>query len=244
MSLPWHRQALRAGVRANFGPGEDWMKQSGAIIVIVVMVAFCVIYASWRIDAGRNRGDGPTIIISESGEKHRVTPRMSEASQKKVLAQAPEFSMEGNDGATYRLSELLQHGPVLLTFIKIGCPCSEAAQPYFNRLQADYPGARILGVIDGQRGPAEVWAKRIKIAYPYLIDPDLKLVREYGVENSAYTVLIAQDGRIAMHWPGYSESVLGELNARLATLTHSATKPIDVADAPTELYTGCPYDLN
>ena len=46
-----------------------------------------------------------------------------------VSRQAPDFSKKAADGENYVLRELIRHGPVLLTFIKIGCPCSEAAQP-------------------------------------------------------------------------------------------------------------------
>ena len=132
---------------------------------------------------------------------------------------------------------------MVLTFIKIGCPCSEAAQPFFNRLRAAYPHARILGVIDGDLGPANLWAKKIRVSYPLLLDPNLQLVRAYGVENSAYVVLVDQKGQIVMHWPGYCASMLQELGATLALLTRSAVRPIDTVDAPVEFYSGCPYDL-
>ena len=73
--------------------------------------------------------------------KHVVTPSMAEASRGMVFRQAPAFTLKATDGAEYSLGELIHEGPLLLTFIKIGCPCSEAAQPFFNRLRAAYPHA-------------------------------------------------------------------------------------------------------
>ena len=45
-------------------------------------------------------------------------------------------------------------------------------------------------MIDGELGPAKLWSGKIRASYPSLLDPDLKLVRAFGVENSAYVVLI------------------------------------------------------
>ncbi len=168
---------------------------------------------------------------------------MAEKSRGMVLRQAADFTLKATDGKEYSLSKLIQDGPVLLTFIKIGCPCSESAQPYFNRLQATYPPVRVLGVIDGVLGQANLWARKLRPSYPLLLDPDLKLVRAYGVENSAYVVLVDQKGQIKMHWPGYSASMLQELGAALAVMSGSRLIPISTTDAPNELYTGCPYDL-
>lgn len=176
-------------------------------------------------------------------EKHLVTPAMAEASRGMVMREAADFRGVANDGREYALRDLLRQGPVVLTFIKIGCPCSQAAQPYFNQVAAAYPSVRVLGVIDGELGPAQLWIRQLRTAYPVLLDPDLKLVRLFGVENSAYVIVVDRYGRIAMHWPGYSASMLQQLGAALASMTGTPFRPIDTLDAPADLYTGCPYAL-
>lgn len=219
------------------------MRQSAIILFAFPVLGVGFLYAWVRMSSETDIfGKSPTEVPGVPA-KHIVTPRMSEASRGMVSRQAPDFSKKATDGENYALRELIRQGPVLLTFIKIGCPCSEAAQPYFNRLKTSYSQARILGVIDGELGPANLWASKIRVSYPLLLDPDLELVRAYGVENSAYVILIDQQGRLAMHWPGYSASMLQELGASLARLTRSIPRLIDVSDAPGELYTGCPYDL-
>ena len=98
----------------------------------------------------------------EETPKHLVTPQMTEASRGMVLKPAPDFRCRGSDGVEYALADLIRKGPVLLTFTKIGCPCSEAAQPFFNRLAASYRRVQVLGVIDGELGPAKLWASKIE----------------------------------------------------------------------------------
>lgn len=217
------------------------MNRYTAPAVVGLMFVGAVIYASVRLGNAVDRADRSSDSSDES--KHLVTPHMTEASHGMVRRSAPDFRSPANDGQEYALGELTRQGPVLLTFIKIGCPCSQAAQPYFNRLAANYPSVRILGVIDGDLGPASLWLKQIGTSYPVLLDPGLKLVRGYGVENSAYAILIDRSGRIAMHWPGYSASMLQQLGAMLASLSGTPLRPIDTFDAPIELYTGCPYAL-
>jgi peroxiredoxin len=178
------------------------MKRPGAIGFVALMLVLGILYAWFRLSSELGNWENPTTIITVETAKHVVTPSMAEASRGMVFRQAPAFTLKATDGAEYSLGELIREGPLLLTFIKIGCPCSEAAQPYFNRLRAAYPHVRIFGVIDGDLGPANLWAKKIRVSYPLLLDPNLQLVRAYGVENSAYVVLVDQKGQITMHWPG------------------------------------------
>ena len=219
------------------------MKRFGATGIVTLLVAFSILYAWLRLSPEIGSSGEANSGIPEETPKHLVTPKMAEASRGMVLRQAPAFTLKATDGAEHSLGTLIHEGPLLLTFTKIGCPCSEAAQPFFNRLAATYPSVRVLGVIDGDLGPANLWASKIRASYPALLDPDLRLVRAYGVENSAYVVLIDTAGRITAHWPGYSASMLQQLGASLAALTGSPLRPIETTDAPGDLYTGCPYEL-
>ena len=220
------------------------MKRFRATGIVALMVALSILYAWLRLSPEFGSSGEANTGIPEETPKHLVTPKMAEASRGMVLRQAPAFTLKATDGAEHSLGELIREGPLLLTFTKIGCPCSEAAQPYFNRLASHaIRDVRVLGVIDGDLGPANLWVSKIRASYPLLLDPDLRLVRAYGVENSAYVVLVDQKGRITAHWPGYSASMLQQLGAALARLTRSAFRPIDTLDAPVELYSGCPYDL-
>ena len=218
------------------------MRQLPVVVFAVLAPSVGLIYAWSRFGEEQGPSSVASVII-EGPAKHLVTRKMAEASRGMCGRKAPEFARDASDGKTYALEELTRRGPVILTFIKDGCPCSEAAQPFFNEVRAAYPGATILGVIDVGSVAARRWAARCRVSYPLLLDPGLDLVRAYGVENSAYVILVDPTGRIAAHWPGYSASMLQELGEMLARLSGSEEKPIDLTDAPDELYTGCPYDL-
>ncbi len=184
--------------------------------------------------------------LSDLGDletKHLVSEETLRNKQALIERKAQTFHLPATDGQSYDLAELLGRGPVVLTFIKLGCPCSEAAQPYFNRVRAAYPRTTFLGVIDADEPVAQSWAARHHARYPLVLDPDLTVVRGFEAENSAYVVVIDRQGRIAAYWPGYSAGMLLELGETLARLSQVEQVELDVSDAPAELYTGCPYML-
>lgn len=178
--------------------------------------------------------------------KHKVTPAMLvEARQSTGAGATPFAACESTDGRSYSLDDLTTGGrPAVLVFIKDGCPCSESAQPYFNRLHAAYgERARFVGVIGGNTAEARRWAVSHEVRFPILADPDLEIVRRYRAKNSAYVALISRDGRIAKLWPGYSSGMLNELGAELSRLSGAPERLIEVSGAPLELYSGCPYGV-
>ncbi len=186
--------------------------------------------------------DAVPIIIE--GRKHTATAEMQAAAAAREKQAAPAFRAEADDGQTYSLSDLARAGSLALIFIKDGCPCSVAAGPFYGRLAESYGSrVRFFGVIDGNAEVARKWARANHVPFPILADPDLRIVREYKAENSAYFAIIAPDGSIEKYWPGYSADMLREANELLARFAGVEAKLLDVAGAPEDLYTGCPYEL-
>ena len=181
-------------------------------------------------------------VFGPASNSHPVTPAMLSSAKEKSGSRLPDVSAEGSDGRTTSLAEVAADRPAVLFFIKGGCPCSEAAEPYFHRLYESY-GARVafLGVIDGDRAAAKEWADRHRSPYPVLADADLRIIEACGAERSAYVAVIARGGSIDRLWPGYSERMLAELDARLAHLTGLNNPPIDATGAPRELASGCSF---
>lgn len=219
------------------------MKRVGSAILFVMFLGLVSLYARARLRSELAGAEvfGPTRTRPPSS--HIVTKKMADSSRSMLERTAASFETVDADGRFYKLSELCGRGPVVLTFVKNGCPCSEAAQPFFNQVQAAYPGAGFFGVIEAASDTATRWATRFHVTYPLLLDPDSRIIRDYGVENSAYVVLVDRQGRIRKHWPGYSVGMLRELGATLAELTGCPEHPLDVSDAPDEEYSGCPFDL-
>lgn len=218
------------------------MKSIPLVLFGLTVTTMGGLYGWTRFRSGLPEGRQDLVII-EGPTKHLVTEEMAIAGRTMLDRPAFRFAKPGTDGVTHELDEMLRQGPVLLTFIKQGCPCSEAAQTYFNQIHEAYPRVSMLGVINVEIESAKRWAARFHANYPLLLDPAEELVRGYEVENSAYAVLIDRDGRIVKYWPGYSESMLNQLGSSLARMTGSTERKLDFRDAPTELYTGCPYAL-
>ena len=174
--------------------------------------------------------------------KHTVTRTMLRDAGEEAGRPAPPFVARGGDGATYSLATLTRGTPLALVFIKDGCPCSVAAEPYFQRLYHLYRGRlRLVGVIDGDAAVARAWAREQKSPYPILTDPDLAIARAYGAKGSAYVALVTPAGRVERLWPGYSQSMLRQLGARAAALAGVAERPFDAAGAPAKLFAGCRF---
>ncbi len=198
--------------------------------------AFSLIRYEW------NEPSATAPILIEGPQRHLVRPEMLIATAKMTDFAAPPFRAPATDENVYDVKELTRDETVVLVFIKDGCPCSQAAQPFFNQLFDAYgKHARFFGVFDGSVSKAKKWATQYQAGFPFLSDPDLRIVHEYKAENSAYVALIAKGGTIDKFWPGYSVDMLADAAARLARLTGVVAKPIDVREAPTEMTTGCPY---
>jgi peroxiredoxin len=220
------------------------MKTSTAVLLAIPIGVLGVAYALARIGAevGTPPPEGDTVIIVSSDRRHTATPDMLTATGSMENRAAPSFHAEGDDGKSYSLRDLAREGPLALVFIKDGCPCSVAAGPYYSRLAESY-GSHVwfFGVINGNAEVARKWSRANRVSFPILCHPDLKIVHEYQAENSAYFAVITRGGTIEKYWPGYSVDMLKEANALLARLAGMEERPIDVADAPLEMYSGCPY---
>lgn len=218
------------------------MKPSTQLALLIAPALAAGLFFAWvRLRSELGEESEPALTIGGEPRTHRVSEETLAASRLQVGRMAAPFRRAATDGRAHELAAELERGPVVLTFIQRECPCSVAAQPFFNRLAAAYRGATFLGVIDAEEATARRWATTQRVGYPLLLDPDLELVQACGVENSAYVVVVDPAGRIAAYWPGFSVGMLNDLSAVLARLTASAEQAIDTTEAPVELYTGCPY---
>jgi peroxiredoxin len=184
----------------------------------------------------------PSASTSGLPSKHKVTSAMLSTTERAEGRSAIPFEAPDAQGRLRSLHDLAVARPLVMVFIKNGCPCSSAAQTFLNRLYDQYGSVcRFVGVIDGGADEAKAWGEANHVTFPILQDPDLAIVHRYEVENSAYVALIAPGGRIEKMWPGYSGEMLRELGHRIARTTQHPERLFAVNDAPSELYSGCPY---
>lgn len=208
------------------------------LLIAIVTLAGAGAYAFVR--SGGRFGSPGKVAFAEP-EKHLVTPAMLAQTDAMARRSAPSFRARATDGATYDLADITKESPLVLVFIKDGCPCSADAQRFFNRLHEAYgKEARFLGVIDSDDAHARAWGHQHRTTFALLIDPDLAIARAYQAESSAYMAVMEKGGVIDRLYPGYSVTMLAEASERIARLAGVAARPIDASGAPDELSTGCP----
>ncbi len=97
---------------------------------------------------------------------------------------APDFNLTDVQGEAHQLSVALQQCPVLLLFFR-GTWCADcrnylaALQRHYSQLQAI--GVQILGIAHQRADIVAGYFKREPISYPYLLDTDANVIREYGL---------------------------------------------------------------
>ena len=193
-----------------------------------------------------HRGPGPATpsatLRAAADEKHYVTLKQLLGSGASARQPAPPFAAPTHDGQTFRLEDALEGQPLVLIFIKNGCPCSVEAEPHFHQVLDLYQGhVRFAGVIDGTLETARQYARDQRVPYPVLADPERAIIRAYRAESSVYVAVIRPDGVIDQLWPGYSAEMMRELGRRIAELSETQERRIDVRGIPTVLTTGCPF---
>jgi peroxiredoxin len=176
-------------------------------------------------------------------EKHYVTPRQLADSNAMIHRAVDAVSAEGADGHSVGWGEISGRRPVVLVFIKDGCPCSAEFEPFFQRVERLYRDAvHFAGVIDAEAARARRYAAEQHVPYPVLADPQRRIIGCLRAENGGYFVLLTPQGVIDGLWPGCSAEGMRELGRRIAKLAHLEERPLDLTGMPGPLTTGCPFE--
>jgi peroxiredoxin len=151
----------------------------------------------------------------------------------KIGSAAPAFSAKGTDGKTHTLASLSKRGPVVLYFIKDGCPVNHRAAPFLTKLTNAYgANANVVGVFNGDTGGAKNWAKQYGAKYLILADKDYKIIRSYKAVYSPWLIHVGKDGKIAKVYEGASPANLAKVNEVVASAAGAKLASIDFSGAP------------
>lgn len=133
-------------------------------------------------------------------------------------AQAPGFTLKGVDGRLYPLGEALLRGPLLLVFIKSGCPACDLVLPYLSRLRQAYPeGWTLWAVSQDAWGRSQEYAQRFALPFPVLVDEATYPVsKAYDPPATPTLFLIEPAGPIAFTNHGFSKDDINQLSHLLA----------------------------
>jgi peroxiredoxin Q/BCP len=144
-----------------------------------------------------------TVSGIAGGVFHMVTRTDEPSVELKAGDVAPDFSLPGSDGRTYRLRDLAGHIVVVAWFPKAftggwtaECKSLGTSGAALGRFDARYFAASV----DAAETNAK-FAASLGIEYPILSDPTKAVARAYGVlapsgMASRWTVYIGRDGRI------------------------------------------------
>ena len=139
-------------------------------------------------------------------QRQQIAAQSRPASAAVAPSPAPDFELTASDGQVVRLGEL-RGKVVLLNFWATWCPPCKAEMPDLNALQREYGADRdfvVLGINDMENAADVVaFAEREGIAFPLLLDPDGRVIKDlFDVRYLPTSMIIDRDGRIRDTWRG------------------------------------------
>lgn len=97
------------------------------------------------LQAERDRTWTPVQLGLNAGQRRELVDSFDPSNAIKVGDAVPDFALEGVDGTTVRLDDLIANGPAVLIFFRFaGCPACNIALPVYQR--ALWPILRDLDV--------------------------------------------------------------------------------------------------
>jgi peroxiredoxin len=151
------------------------------------------------------------------------------------------FRLKDTDGKTWTQDTILAK-PTLVVFLKAKCPHTPPAIADFNRLRNDFGGKAVLvGMIDLKPEEAKAFAKKHKIAFPLIADPDGETIVKMGGKHSLDLALSCpKDKRIGSTYEGYSREILGKVIQDMAHHGGPSLR-IDLTKYPAKKASGCGF---
>jgi hypothetical protein len=211
----------------------------------ILTVAAAVAWATLLWLTVRQRSEIPAreiILAKPAVEKHFVTPEQLVECGALAERRIEPFSAVAHDSTRFTWPAMGGARPLVLVFVKRGCPCSVEFEPFFHRLEQQYRDiAEFVGVIDANADSARAYAVANKVPYRVLADPDRAIIARFEARNGGYVALLGGNGELDTLWPGCSAEMMRALGRRIAALRALAERPLDFSDMPKVLTTGCPF---
>ena len=223
---------------------------------VLSCVALLAALGFWALRPGPSEYKAATAAQPSEQAVHYVSPRQLTATAAQATARVPALTATTDRNQVFTWPHPNDSRPLVLIFIKKGCPCSVDLEPFFQRLEHAYgEAACFAGVIDGDIHSAHRYAQANATPYPILADPHLQIIHRFRAENGAYVALLSlpatqtattganaqADAVIDTLWPGCSAELLTQMGQRIAAVTGVAQRPVDVSGLPSAPITGCPF---
>ena len=126
---------------------------------------------------------------------------MSVAAEPAVGDNAPDFTLEGSDGKTYKLSDFKGKQAVVIAWFPKAFTggCTKECKSF--RADGEHLRKFNVAYFTASCDPQEVnakFAKSLELDYPILCDPEGSVANAYGVgkPSKRYTFIIGKDGKL------------------------------------------------
>lgn len=135
---------------------------------------------------------------------------------------APDFSLKSLDGKTVRLSDLRGKKVVLINFWATWCPPCRFEMPTMQKIYSEKKGKgfEILAVNIEPDANQEIhdFMKELRLSFPVLLDPEMKVARKYRVFALPVSMLIDRQGVIRLRDMGYNDWTSKESRGHVESL--------------------------
>ncbi|HKQ57017.1 MAG TPA: TlpA disulfide reductase family protein [Candidatus Eisenbacteria bacterium] len=149
-------------------------------------------------------------------------------------AEVPNFELKDIDGNTFKLSDHLGKGPIVIDFWATWCKPCLRAMPHLEALRKKYESQQLLMVaisVDESRTSSKVksYVKTHGYGFTVPLDPNQDVFRKLGGRAMPHQVIVAPDGsRIAVH-TGYRDGDERELERHITEALAAIGQPTGAA---------------
>lgn len=122
----------------------------------------------------------------------------------------PEFRQEASNGVVMTEMSLTER-PVIVVFLKDGCPANPGAAVVLNDLQGQLgESVQIVGFLNADLASAKALVDAHELKFPVIPDAELKVTDGFGAESSLRFTIVAtkQEARWPILWDGLSNENL------------------------------------
>ncbi len=135
-------------------------------------------------------------------------------------ATAPDFTLTTVDGRQVSLHDALKKGPVVLAFFKVGCPTSQYAFPFFERMYQANRGANVsfIGVSQDNAKNTQAFLRQYGVTFPIALDDskNYAVSNAYGLSNVPTLFYISSSGEVEIVSVSWSKAEVEAVNEKLA----------------------------
>ena len=131
--------------------------------------------------------------------------------------QAPAFELRDLSGTSKAAKAILEDGPALIAFFKIGCPVCQMTMPFLERL-AGHNALQIVGISQDDASATRKFNQRFGVTFPILLDESkagYPVSNAFGITNVPSMFVLEQDGTISKAFAGFSRKDIQDLGDRV-----------------------------